>query len=247
MTLTAVMIDTREPDWVRRLTFGGVPTSPVMLEHGDLMLATGDGQIILIERKTPDDFLGSLKDGRLFPQLAGMLEQTRWCYLLITEELTRGQNGMVVTNRGSTGWNWAAVQGALLSIQEMGVFVVFAAGDTDYEACVQRIAARDRKTDLLLTPAKFPRVLTASEQIIASLPGIGVERLQTVMGNGMTPAWALAQLTDRKTVFPGIADGIKARIRTTLGLRNNTELVIVTDEDGHEMLKVSEIQGADNV
>lgn len=242
MTLTAVMIDTREPDWVRRLTFGGVPTSAVMLEHGDLMVATDDSQIILIERKTPDDFLGSMKDARLFPQLSGMLEQTRWCYLVITEELSRGQNGMVVTARGATGWNWAAVQGVLLSIQEMGVFVVFSAGDTDYEACVQRIAARDRNANLLLSPAKFPRVLTPSEQVIASLPGIGVERLQTVMDACLTPAWALAQLTDRKTVFPGIAEGIKGRIRSTLGLRNNTELVVVTDSDGYEMLQVVEIQ-----
>jgi len=134
------------------------------------------------------------------------------------------------------------VQGVLLSIQEMGVFVVFSAGDTDYEACVQRIAARDRNANLLLTPAKFPRVLTPSEQVIASLPGIGVERLQTVMDACLTPAWALAQLTDRKTVFPGIAEGIKGRIRSTLGLRNNTELVVVTDSDGYEMLQVVEIQ-----
>jgi len=237
--IQAVVIDSREPDWVQRLTFGGVPSTISALPHGDLMVATEDAAVLLIERKTPDDFLGSLRDGRLFPQLAGMLEQTRWAYLVITGDFQRGQNGAVITERGQTGWSWSAVQGAILSIQEMGVFIQHSAGDMDYEACIQRIAGRERHSDLLLTPPRFPRLLTPPEQVIASLPGIGTDRLQQVMTYCGSAAWALIALTDKTTQIPGIGEGIKERIRQTLGLRNQTSFQLVTDDTGREILTIS--------
>ena len=39
MTLSSVIIDSREPGWVQSLTFGGVPTATVALDAGDVWAA----------------------------------------------------------------------------------------------------------------------------------------------------------------------------------------------------------------
>jgi len=239
MSITAIMIDTREPEWVQKLTFTGKPVTVIFLEQGDLMAATDDGNMLLVERKTPDDLLGSLSSGRLFHQLANMLDVTRWSYLVITGDLLRGQNGTVVTERGQTGWSWAALQGALLTAQEMGIFVVYAAGDVDYETCVLRLGQRDHKFDMPLAPVKMPRILSAKEAVLAALPGIGMERMQVVLNACGTPAWGLVALTDLNTNISGIPHNVKIKVRSALGLRDADQMVIVTDDQNNEVLQVA--------
>ena len=241
MTITAIMIDSREPSWVQHLQFNGIPTIVTYMEHGDLWAATNDGQMLLIERKTPTDFLNSLRDERLLPQLAEMLDQTRWAYLVITGEFLRGENGNVSTGQRETGWSWSAVQGALLTIQEIGIFVTFAGGDADYEDCVLRLGARDHKKDLLLTPPRFSRIISASETVVASLPGIGTERLKTLMDFCGTPAWALVALTDRDTEIPGIPRGVKIKVRGALKLSDEQQLAVVTDDQGADKIIIAEL------
>ncbi len=230
--ITAVMIDSREPTWVQQLTFGGKPTAVMALAHGDLQVCCDDGAILLVERKTPDDFLGSLRDDRLFTQLSDMKNfgSSAWCYLCITGEFLRGANGRVVTSR-ETGWDWQSVMGALLSIQEMGVMIVWAAGDADYEATITRLAARRREGEMLVMPPRVSRVLSISESILASLPGIGLERVQAVMkaANGVA-AWGLVGLTDNDWECEGIGPAVKRNIRAALGLKPNQELMVVTNE-----------------
>ena len=233
MTLSAIMIDTREPQWVQNLEFAGIPKTVQYLEHGDLMAATEDGELILVERKTPDDFLNSLKQDRIMVQLATMLEETRWAYLMITGEFKLGVNGEVVTSR-VTGWNWDAVQGAILSIQEMGIYVIQCKGDEDYEDAIIRLGNRDRSAVLPVPPAKQPHVYSQSEAVLASLPGIGFKRLQTVLeAAGGSPAWALALLTNLDEVdrFPGVPYGDRQRIRNVLGLKAS-EMLAINVRDG---------------
>ena len=239
MPITAIMIDSREPEWVQKLTFGEIPTMVTMLPHGDLMASTDDNQMILIERKTSDDLLGSLRENRLFNQLAEMLDQTRWSYLVITGELQRGPNGNAVTDRGNTGWSWAAVQGALLTAQEMGIFVVHAGADTDYESTVIRIGARDRREDLLLKPPKFPKVLSAKEQVMAALPGIGVERLQILEEICGTPAWALVCLTDPTSEIKGIPRNVKTKVRAALGLLDTEQMAVTVNDAGEYVMSIA--------
>jgi ERCC4-type nuclease len=230
--INAIIIDTREPKWVQELKFGGLPTTVQFLDHGDLMAATDEGELLLIERKTPSDFLNSLKDGRLFLQLSLMLNVTRWSYLMITGELKRGSNGQVIIDR-FTGWDWNAVQGALVSIQELGIFVVFCNGDDDFEPAILRLGRRDRSTVANIPPAKRPHILNVSESIIASLPGIGIERLKTVMdyANGQA-AWAISGLTDPDTQYPGVPHTVKGRIRRALNLKDNEILHVITCDNG---------------
>jgi ERCC4-type nuclease len=193
-------------------------------------MAACDGDLILVERKTPDDFLNSLKAGRLMLQLANMLTLTRWTYLMITGELKLGVNGEVVTSR-VTGWNWDAVQGAILSIQEMGVYVVQCQGDEDYEAAIIRLGNRDRSKITPVQPAKQPHVYSQAEAVLAALPGIGFKRLKPVLdAGGGSPAWAIALLTNLDEVenFPGVPYGDRQRIRNVLGLKSDEMLAINT-------------------
>ena len=234
MSITAAIIDSREPDWVRALSFGGAMVACSQLDAGDLLATCDDGALLAVERKTPDDLLNSIREDRLWSQLAGIKAQTPWAYLMITGELRRGDDGNVWTDSRATGWSWAAVQGALLRAQEMGVFVVFAAGDDDYEPAVLRLAARSHRPEMLVPPAREPRILSEAERVLCALPGIGLEKVQPIIEYTSSPAWALTWLTQLESEerIPGVGLGTKRAIRKALGLKDDQELSVVCIENG---------------
>lgn len=229
MSITAALIDQREPEWVKSLTFGGAMTAPTLLDSGDLLVTCDDGTLLAIERKTPDDLLNSIRDDRLWSQLAGIKALSRWAYLVVTGELRQGSDGKVWTDSRSTGWAWAAVQGALLQAQEMGVFVVFSAGDDDYEPAVMRLAARSHRAEMLVPPAREPRILSEAERILTAFPGIGPERVAPLLDYAGTAAWGLQYLSDLSTngLVAGVGVGTKRAVRKALGLTDDQTLAIV--------------------
>ncbi len=238
--ITAVMIDQREPDWVKSLTFGNAPVSHGVLDAGDFWIVTDDNKMLVIERKTPNDFLNTLKEERLFVQMAGLQElrkQGYWAYLMITGEMQRGANGHVITDR-ETGWSWNAVEGALLSIEEMGIFVTRCAGDTDLEAAIVRLGERSRDEKMILPPARIGKVLGLRAGFLCGLPGIGPEKVSEILDYCHTPAWALCALTDETTQIPGVGQGIKNNVRYTLGLKDNEQFGIVLDQHENEVLTI---------
>jgi len=251
--ISAVMIDNREPPWVQGLKFGGIPTAIVCLEVGDVHAVTEDGSLIIVERKTPDDLLGTLREERLFPQMARMAQMrtaqglyegksTVWPYLLITGSLAATAGGNVVTGQRDTAWSFASVQGALLSIQEMGVFVHQCAGDGDFENCILRLGSRERKSVQYILPPRPAQNLGPGVNLIAALPGIGVERaLEILKWAGNSPAVALSGLTDLAIQAP-IGQAYRKRIRHVLGLKDTQQLEYFTDENGKVTLQVFEDQ-----
>ena len=236
MSVTAIIIDQREPAWVQALKFGGAMTAVSLIEYGDLLATCDDGALVAIERKAPGDLLNSIREDRLWTQLAGCKAITPWAYLLVAGELRRGDDGNAIADGRTTGWSWAAVQGALLQAQEMGVFVAQCAGDSDYEAAVLRLAARGHKAEMLVPPAREPRLLTDAERILCSLPGIGPEKALAIMQYSDSAAWALTMLTEltSKEYVPGVGLGIKRSARRALGLKPEQQLglfVVETDEE----------------
>jgi len=240
--VTAIMIDSREPDNIKNLKFAGIPTTVAYLETGDILAVTDDGHELVIERKTPDDLLGTLKDDRLFPQLARMVAKrqeqqlagmpvTSWAYLVITEPLRSDPNtGKVVTQRGITGWSFAAVMGMILSIQEMGVFVIFANGADDYQECILRIGRRTRKPEMVLLPPRTPNILGPKATFLASLPHVGVEKVQEILAwSGDNLAHALSGLTDL-TIKAPLPMSYRKEIKDLFGLEDNQSLEIYQKE-----------------
>lgn len=241
MSVTAIMIDQREPKWIQELSFGELPKAVTLLESGDLMLACSDGNTLLIERKTSDDFLGSIKSGRMFEQAARMLDQSRWSYVVITGTLECNPSGYAVTGRGVTEWHWSSVQGALATLQELGVFISHLPNEADFETWVLSLGKRERKPELMLMPTRWPRYLTPGETILASLPGIGEERLQALIDYCGTPGWALVALTDADTEIPEIPRNVKAKVRAALGLKDADQLAIITDNQNNEILAFAQL------
>ncbi len=231
--ILSVMIDSREPSEYQQLHFGGVPTAVVALDAGDLLVATDDAAMLCIERKTPSDLLNTIREGRLFPQIARMREASVWSYLVISGEMVRSPNGKVCVQNGrgmtETGWGWNAVQGALLTVQELGVGVIQCGeGTVEYEGAVLRLASRERGA-VIVPPPRVAQVLSAGEAAIAALPGIGLERLSVVMKYCGSPAWALLALTEHSEQehIPGVGEGTRRKIRAALGLDEDQELYIL--------------------
>jgi hypothetical protein len=234
--IVALTIANTEPDWIKNLSFGGVPK---MIDHHprafDVTTLTDDGMTLLFERKTATDFLNTLKDERLFPQLARMTEQrnaqhaaneplTYWPYLLVTGQFLPGANGKVVADGRETGWGFASVMGTILSIQEMGVFVVFANGDMDFEDCVLRIGKRSRDPETKIVAPRPARNLGPKIDFLTGIPGIGVEHAQNILQwAGDNLADALDGLTDIETKSP-IGLALRRRIRDLLGLCDGENL-----------------------
>lgn len=251
--ITGILIDSREPEWVKQLKFGGVPVMVTLLEAGDIWAVTDDGHTLQIERKTPDDYLGSLRDDRLLPQLARLATArqdqqvkgempTYWPYLLITDEFKR-QGQKVYTER-ETGWSWAALQGSLLTIQEMGIHVVTCAGETDVEPCIRRLGERKRENTINLLPARMPILWGPKEAFIASLPGIGPEKTLRIMqwaDNNLTHA--LCGLVDLSISCPveGVGEMTRKRIRTFLGLEDRKTIEFVLNDADQIILQEQEM------
>lgn len=232
MSLTGVFIDSREPSHITNLKFGGVPVAVTMLDTGDAWLSTDDGAMLVIERKTPSDLLGSIKDGRLFQQVAAMRDKSKWCYLMITGALAHTLDGHVITDNRTSGWRWDDCQGALLTVQELGVSIVVCQSDQHYEEAVLRLARRDRKAVKAIEPRVEPHVLTDQEKVLIALPGIGIERAGLLLGEHGSAAYSIAWLTwlDSFAEVSGIGNGTKHGVRKALGLKADEWIAVLDAE-----------------
>ena len=249
-TITGVFIDNREPDWVRDLDFG-VPVANVVLDTGDLWAATSDSAMIIIERKTADDFLNSIADNRLLNQTARMRELSPWCYVIVTGSLPFDpKTRKMISKQKVTGWGVNAVQGFVRTLRELGIFVEQCASDgtstlfpdakyivvggneeNDFASHVIEIASRNRD-EVRIQPVRQPRILSPGQVLLASLPGIGWEKTKALLDFCGTPAWALNYLTTLGTDgVPGVGDGIKRAVRKALEIEDGWELWPLKDED----------------
>jgi ERCC4-type nuclease len=237
--IKALMIDDREPQHIQDLKFKGASKFVTRLDYGDVWATCGDGAMLCIERKAPNDFLGSLKDGRVFVQCNGIRSKTPWAYLVISGLLTPDVMGKTIADGRSTGWDWASVQGALLSIQELGCGVVHTNADADFEQTVLRLASRDRG-EQVLAPKVDARMMTPGEQILTALPGIGWERARQILTyfEGHT-AEALAWLTWTGNIgeIHGIGPATKRSIRKALSLRDDEDLYCWNNETSEFNIK----------
>jgi len=242
--MTAIMIDSREPDFIK----AQFPDAAItLLDAGVAWVACDDGHILQIERKTTDDFLNSLRDGRLMEQVTKITsarhtqqlkgeKPTNWAYLMITGVFQVGANGNAFCNGRETGWNWNAIWGALLTVQEMGCFVTFAPSDTEYARVTLSLANRCRNEVIDILPSRMPIPMDAKTAFLCGLPGIGIERAKEIMQwAGGKPGHALVGLTDLEIKAPvGLA--VRKGIRRFLGLAEQLTLELSIDDEDREKL-----------
>jgi ERCC4-type nuclease len=239
--IMALQIDSREDTWLKNWQTqppAELPDVPILvqqLETGDAKVYCADGVVLNVERKTPSDFLNSIPTDHIFDQVGRMMQERRdkgeLPFLVITGEILRNPqtgNCIIPGSKHGEGWNWNAVQGTLLSIQEAGVPVIFCANDLDYAPCLNRLAGRNHSL-MIINPTREMLPLTPEERVLCAFDGIGPELAGRVLEACTTPAWALDVLTDVSKDAPkiaGIADGRKKAIRRTLGLLDNEKLAV---------------------
>lgn len=246
--MTAIMIDSREPDFIK----AQFPDAAItLLDAGDAWIACDDGHILQIERKTTDDFLNSLRDGRLMEQITKITsarhaqqlkaeKPTQWAYLLITGVFQVGANGNAFSNGRETGWNWNAIWGAILTVQEMGCFVTFAPSDTEYAKTILSLTNRCRDDVIDILPSRMPIPLDAKTAFLCGLPGIGIERAKGIMQwSGGKPGHALVGLTDLSIEAP-VGMAVRKSICRFLGLAEQLTLELYINNDDREKLIVHE-------
>lgn len=233
MTLTAILLDSREPPWVQELTFGDVPAKVETLTAGDAWLLVEDA-VIVVERKTFSDLLGSIQDGSLFNQVARMVELSPWRYLVV-QGWASNRSGVFPTVFGG-GWTVHRVEGALATVQQMGVVVVrIGALHQDYHDALLWLSRRKRGDVEITAPRRKVVMQSPGERVLCALPGISEVRAQALLDHCGTAAWALTYLTDEGGgKAPGIGPTTKASARRALGLRDDEVFVINIKEADDE-------------
>ena len=231
--IRSVVIDSREPAWIRNLNWFGAAKTVTAMDAGDLLAVCDDGAGLLIERKTPTDFLGSLVSQRMLIQsalkLAPYREQGFWPFVMITGDF-------YISNHGNTSYyragrmvesqvSFDAVWGELVSIQELGVFITFCKGSHDYEDAVWRLSNRNRAELKNIPPAKrHGQQLGIEAVILSSLPGIGEARALKICEE-YTPVDFLVKLSrDEKPA--GITGRTRKKILSAMGIGLNEFLEV---------------------
>jgi ERCC4-type nuclease len=188
------------------------------LPAGDFRIDKPDSTI-LIERKAPGDLMESIKDRRLFNQIADMVKTTPWVYVIIDGVLMPTGDGMTRYFSGGKwtdrAWEWGSIQGTLLSIQELGAAIVF---ETDMHAAIKRIMARSHN-DIKVAPRRDAYVFSPAESFLMALPGIGSDKAQKLVGALHIPGICLEWLTGDfdQPKIDGIGPKTKHGIQAFLG------------------------------
>jgi hypothetical protein len=151
--------------------------------------------------------------------------------VVITGEIKRGDDGHAYTDERQTGWDWKAVQGAILTIQEIGAMVTYCAGDTDFEAAITRLANRPRDPLYIGSPREA-RLMGMGMAVLTSLQGIGPERAEKLLEHCGSAAMALSALTWKDQPLPEIPRNIRQLVRLALGLESNEILAVNNTDQG---------------
>lgn len=158
-----VYVDTRElAQFVERLRSRGAQVQVQQLEIGDFVASSE----VVIERKTADDFVKSIFDGRLFKQLMSMSEKYPRPVLIIQGDFKR-----------IIGIGEAAFYGAIASvISDFKTPVLIASSEREVAEVVYHIARREqieKKREMKIREGRKPATLSESQRyVVSGIPGV---------------------------------------------------------------------------
>lgn len=238
--MPVVIVDSREPTWIQNLTFGGCHVATSTLDLGDIQVIKEDGSMLIIERKTVQDLLNSIADGRLLKQaanigeliysLAGEKEKRTILGLLLVTGVMYPHKGKVVAGGEVTNWHWSSVQGALLKCQTLGMEYMHLESEIELEKAVIGFLEKAFIGDYELKPTRVFKELGTTVEVLACLPGIGLQRaisLSQQADNNLMKAFELLTRPDIK--IAGIGEKTKEAIRKAIGLGENQHVINVDE------------------
>lgn len=240
--ILAMQIDSLEDDWLKkwdRTPPAVLKDAPIMVTRlpiGDARIWCADGILLSVERKTPSDFLSSIPNDHILDQVGRMradyTQKHALPYLVITGEIRRDSatgKCIIAGSKHGEGWNYNAVQGVLLSIQECGVPVIYCDGDDEYAPTLLRLATRNHERSVV-NPQRIIEPLTAQEQVLCAFPGIGPKTAGEILARATSLAWALSYLCDTSPTAPkiaGVGDATKLSVIKTLQLEDGNTLDVI--------------------
>lgn len=191
-----ILLDSREPPHL----VGQIAAHPQLCRPEIQMLPTGDIWIdsLIVERKEPGDLLASIRDRRLFNQCYEMRQQTDRAVLLITGQILALVDGTIPGTR----WQWNAVDGALVKVQELGVLVCWCYRESEFANKLAWLATRDWSGHTFISPRKTGEPLSKQAAILDSLPEVTPKLAVSLLKEYGSPMAAIEAILDGQAMKP---------------------------------------------
>lgn len=231
MTLEAVITAANEPEWAKKLNFGsGIEHKVENLTVGDCWLICDNGVTIVVERSTLSDLVGKIPDGGLFRQAAAIRGVTEWGYFIWTG-MPRMKNGNLILGGKETKWRWDSMQGALLTVVDLGVSTLWVPSNTpeEYRQALLRLANRDRG-DVRLKAKRGATMRSPGEAVLCSFAGISDKLAQQLLAHCGTAAYVMAAISQGDKL-PNVGPTRCRNVRYALGLADDMQIDITIKQE----------------
>ena len=202
--LPIVYVDTRElAQFVDKLRHRGALVEVKQLDIGDFVASSE----IVIERKTIDDFVKSVYDGRLFKQIANMSNKYPRPILVIQGE-----------RKDLSGIGESAFYGAVASIvSDFKVPIFFAPSERDVIEIVYHIARREqieKKKETKIREGRKPVTLADTQRyVVSGIPGVSAVLADRLLAKMTTVERLFSASELELRNVEGIGDVMAQRIR----------------------------------
>jgi hypothetical protein len=208
----------------------------------DFTLICSDGCSVAIHYHSPQSLLSAIRMNVLKPTLISLKAASPWSYLLIGGVMTPNADGKVRLGDKTSGFLWSAIQGALLTAQEIGIPVLTLPHADSVPETLIGLAKRDRGSVKAL-PMREALFYSPAEQVLMALPGIGEGKAEALLRYcGDSAAHALMALTSEYAGAPGIGPETRRKVRQALGIGDGFALVPTkeTDLSLHEKAEIAQ-------
>lgn len=124
--MNTLIIDTREPEWLRRAVKEAALKEPQLMvieedvQYGDYIFVY-EGYTVGVERKSIRDLLNTVSTDRFRPQMAGILTSYTAPFLLIEGGIAESKDGNVITDGSESRFRASSLHGLLLFVQEQRI------------------------------------------------------------------------------------------------------------------------------
>ncbi len=144
---------------------------------GDINATTPHG-LLACELKTANDFLNSISDGRVFDQVARMLEHARFASLIVYGSLIYDDSDHVIADGRKSDWPGTSVREVIRIVQGAGCLYEHVKTNA-YARTVQEVIAHVSKDSHHIYTKKPHLTLDTLDpriQWLSMIPGIGPKR-----------------------------------------------------------------------